>query len=159
MFISFFILKGNFLYLRIQNYINRNTNNYIMYHIHALNIEGNPVVAVAENWYVGEPPEYKLEGFRIDETKFDRAEVRIRLRGVFLGKNEGYQPVAVGYNSRGFLVFGAYVNMHTVKPPSEEMSFGIPPKALTIIANDEESLREVAKELYLPLEEIVASDP
>ena len=51
------------------------------------------------------------------------------------------------------------MNMHTVKPPSKEMSFGIPPKALTIIANDEESLREVAKELYLPLEEIVASDP
>jgi hypothetical protein len=128
-----------------------------MYEIHALDIKSNPQVGVAENWYVGGPKEYKIPGFQIDERTFDHAEARTRFRGVVLGNNQGYQPVAVGYDSRGFLAFGAYINIHTVKPPSGEMSFGIPPKALTIIANDEDSLRRVAHSLNLPLEEIVES--
>ena len=128
-----------------------------MYKLHALDIKSNSQVGVAENWYVGGPKEYRIPGFQVDEKTFDQAEARIRFRGVFLGNNEGYQPVAVGYDSRGFLAFGAYVNLHTVKPPSGGISFGIPPKALTIISNSEESLREVATSLNLPLEEIVES--
>jgi hypothetical protein len=128
-----------------------------MYQINSLNIPSNPSVGLAENWYVGKKT--GIEGIEIDQRVFEHAEGFVKFKGVPLGSSDSYQPTAVGYDTHAFLFDGVYVGIHTVKPASIhqgiKFSFDMPPRAITIISNNQSHLRDVATKLMLPLEKLV----